>query len=363
MHSGPVKKNLRLIPVFCLAIGLLFVTSCKDKPVVNAIGFKLPEQGQSFGLGEEIKVQLDLPDGEKINSATYLIDGKPAGSSKDTKAVSLKTSGLAVGYRIITAIVDRDGQQDTATINVVMHSGIKPAQYTYKVIKTYPHDTTSYTEGLAYHDGRFLESTGEEGESTLRWVELATGKAIKRLDLDKKYYGEGSALVGDKVVMLTYKTNLGFVYDAKTFKQLDSFNYQTSREGWGLVFDGQHLITSDGSNRLYFMNKDTYKDEKVIDVFDDKGPVDMINELEYIDGKLYANLFTKNDVIVIDPASGIVEKRIDLYGLLPAGYFKTDYAIGNNVLNGIAYDQVGKRLFVTGKRWPKLFQIELVPRK
>ena len=111
------------------------------------------------------------------------------------------------------------------------------------------------------------------------------------------------------------------------------------------------------------MNKDTYKDEKVIDVFDDKGPVDMINELEYIDGKLYANLFTKNDVIVIDPASGIVEKRIDLSGLLPAGYFKTDYAIGNNVLNGIAYDQVGKRLFVTGKRWPKLFQIELVPRK
>lgn len=363
MHSGQVKNTVKLIPVLCLLLGMLFVTSCKDKPVVSGLSFKLPEQGQNISLGQDIKVELDLAEGEKLTSAIYLLDGKPAASSTDTKPVILKTSGLSVGYKIITAIVERDGVKDTATISVLLNSGIKPKEYTYKVIKTYPHDTTSYTEGLAYHNGRFLESTGEEGHSTLRWVEPSTGKALQRLDLDKKYYGEGSALVGDKIIMLTYKTNLGFVYDAKTFKQLDSFNYQTSREGWGLCFDGRHLITSDGSNRLYFMNKDTYKDEKVIDVFDDKGAVDMINELELIDGKLYANLFTKNDVIVIDPNTGIVEKRIDLAGLLPDGYFKDDYAISNNVLNGIAYDKAGKRLFVTGKKWPKLFEIALVPKQ
>jgi glutamine cyclotransferase len=366
MHSGQVKNTnsfFKIVPLLCLLSGMLFILSCKDKPVVSGIDFKLPEQGQSFGLGEDIKVQLDLPEGEKLTSATYLLDGKPAGSSNDTKPVVLKTSGLSVGYKVIMAIVDRDGVKDTSTTSVLLTSGVKPRQYSYKIIKTYPHDTASYTEGLAYHDGRFLESTGEEGHSTLRWVDPSTGKALKRLDLDKKYYGEGSALVGDKIIMLTYKTNLGFVYDAKTFKQLDSFNYQTSREGWGLCFDGRHLITSDGSNRLYFMNKDTYKDEKVIDVFDDKGAVDMINELELIDGKLYANLFTKDDVVVIDPNTGIVEKRIDLSGLLPEGYFKDDYSISNNVLNGIAYDKKGKRLFVTGKKWPKLFEIELIPKQ
>jgi glutamine cyclotransferase len=363
MHSGPVKNTLKLIPALCLSLGMLFLISCKDKPVATAIGFKFPEQGQSFGLGDEIKVQLDLPEGTKINSAAYLIDGKPAGNSTDAKPVSLKTSGLAVGYRIISAIVDHDGQKDTATINVVLNSGIKPQEYTYKVIRTFPHDTSAYTEGLAYHDGKLLESTGEEGHSNLRWVELSSGKPLQQVNLDKQYYGEGSALVGDKIIMLTYKTNIGFVYDAKTFKQLGSFPYQTSREGWGLCFDGKNLITSDGSNRLYFMNKDTYKDERVIDVYDNKGAVELVNELEYIDGKLYANLFTKNDVIVIDPNSGIVEKKIDLSGLLPEGYYKDDYSISNYVLNGIAYDKAGKRLFVTGKKWPKLFEIELIPKK
>lgn len=363
MHSGQVKNILKLVPLLCLLLSMLFITSCGDKEHAAIIGFKFPEQGQSFPLGQDIKVELDVPADHGIVAATYLVDGKPAGTQNNAGPFTLKTQGLAVGYKIITAITERDGTKDTATVNILLTSGVKPQQYTYKVIKTFPHDTASYTEGLAYHDGRFLESTGEEGHSTLRWVEPSTGKALKRLDLDKKYYGEGSALVGDKIIMLTYKTNLGFVYDAKTFKQLDSFNYQTSREGWGLCFDGRHLITSDGSNRLYFMNKDTYKDEKVIDVFDDKGAVDMINELELIDGKLYANLFTKNDVIVIDPNTGIVEKRIDLSGLLPDGYFKDDYAISNNVLNGIAYDKAGKRLFVTGKKWPKLFEIALVPKK
>ncbi|HMI02748.1 MAG TPA: glutaminyl-peptide cyclotransferase [Pedobacter sp.] len=366
MHSGQVKNTntfFKIIPVLGLLSGMLFMLSCKDKPVVSGIDFKLPEQGQTFGLGEEIKVQLDLPEGEKLTSATYLLDGKPAGSSSDAKPVVLKTSGLSVGYKIITAIVDRDGVKDTSTISVLLNSGVEPEEYTYKIVKTFPHDTTSYTQGLEYHNGKFLESTGQEGTSTLRWVDIASGKALQRIDLDKKIFGEGAALVGDKVVMLTYKQNSGFIYDAKTFKQLGTFSYQTAREGWGLCFNGQQLIMSDGTNRLYFMNKDTYKDEKVIDVFDNKGAVDSINELEMIGDKLYANIYTYNYIVVIDTKSGIVEKKIDLSGLLPEGYFKDEISISNNVLNGIAYDQTGKRLFVTGKKWPKLFEIALVPKK
>ncbi len=363
MHSGPVNNNLRFTAiVFILSIAFTLLYSCKDKPQVSGVSFATPEQGQKFSLGQSVPVALDIPEGEQVSGVTYLIDGKPAGNSGSAGTFHLKTEGQAVGYKIITAIVDREGTKDTATINILLTSGRAPKEYTYKVIRTYPHDTSSYTQGLEYHGGRLLESTGQEGHSTLRWVDLNSGKALQRIDLEPQYFGEGATLAGDKIPMLTYKQNAGFVYDAKTFKRLGTFPYSTSREGWGLCFDGVHLIMSDGSNRLYFMNKDTYKDEKVIDVYDDKGPVDQLNELELINGKLYANVYQQNYIVVIDPNTGIVEEKIDLNGLLPQGYFKEEIDVLNNVLNGIAWDKQGKRLFVTGKKWPHLFEIAVVPK-
>jgi len=366
MHSGQVKNNtnfFKVIPILSLLFSVSFIFSCKNEPSVSVVGFKAPEQGQMFGLGDEVKVELDVPKDNQIKSITYQVDGKTVETKNGAEAISIKTKGLAVGYKIITAITDDGSKKDTSTINIVLRSGLNPELLTYKIVKTYPHDTSSYTQGLEYHNGRLLESTGENGFSTLRWVDLATGKAVQKIDLDKQYFGEGSTLVDDKIVMLTYKANSGFVYDAKTFKQIGAFPYQTSREGWGLCYDGKQLIMSDGSNRLYFMNKDTYKDERVIDVYDNLGAVDSINELEYIDGKIYANIYQYNYLVVIDPNTGIVEKKIDLSGLLPKGYFKTEDSILNDVLNGIAWDKQGKRLFVTGKKWPKLFEIALVPVK
>ncbi|HKG08412.1 MAG TPA: glutaminyl-peptide cyclotransferase [Pedobacter sp.] len=363
MHSGPAKTTLsKSLLALCLVLAAIFIVSCKDKPTVSGVEFKLPEQGQSFSLGEDIIVELEATGIEKAGKVSYLIDGKPAGTGVGASRIILKTKGLAVGYKIISAVVDHDGVRDTTNTSIVLNSGIKPQEYTYKIVKTYPHDTSSYTQGLEYHNGRLLESTGQEGHSTLRWVDIVSGKALQKIELDQQYFGEGATLVGDKVVMLTYKANSGFIYDAKTFKQLGSFPYQTSREGWGLCFDGKQLIMSDGSNRLYFMNKDSYKDEKIIDVFDNKGGVDSINELELIDGKLFANVYTKNYIVVIDPNTGIVEKKIDMGGLLPTGYFKDENDAANNVLNGIAWDKQGRRLFVTGKKWPHLFEISLIPK-
>jgi glutamine cyclotransferase len=197
----------------------------------------------------------------------------------------------------------------------------------------------------------------------LKWVDVTSGKALQQVKLEDKYFGEGSTLVGDKIVVLTYRENQGLVYDAKTFQQQGTFVYPTSRDGWGLCFDGKQLIMSDGSNLLYFMNKDTYKDESTIAVYDNNGPVESLNELEYIDGKIYANIYTKNIVVVIDPATGVVEKQIDFSGLLPDDYFKTEDDRANNVLNGIAWDKAGKRLFVTGKKWPHLFEVKPVAKK
>lgn len=178
--------------------------------------------------------------------------------------------------------------------------------------------------------------------------------------MDKQYFGEGITVVGDKIIQLTYREKVGFVYDKNTLKKLSEFAYTTGREGWGLAFDGEKILNTDGSNTIFFLNKDNYQKIGSIDVFDDKGAIQNLNELEYIDGKIYANVYTTNNMLIINPQTGVVESSIDLSGLLPADYFKTEDARANNVLNGIAYDKVGKRLFVAGKKWPHIFQIELI---
>jgi glutamine cyclotransferase len=364
MHSGQVKSTIsKTLPVFCLLFNLLFIISCKDSASVPGVSFKFPDQGQAILLGEELKIGLDVPEGTKITAATYLLDGKEVAAGPNGDAVAVNTNGFSLGYKLITAVVDDGSKKDTLTINIELKSAVKPALYGYEIIKTIPHDTSAYTQGLEYHNGRFLESTGQEQHSTLRWVDVNSGKVLQQIKLEGKYFGEGSSLVGDKIVMLTWQNRLGLVFDAKSFKQLSTFPYQSSMEGWGLCFDGRQLVKSDGTNKLWFLNKDTYREERSIEVYDNNGPMDSLNELEYIDGKLYANVYTKNIVVVIDPKTGVIEKQIDFSGLLPANYFKDDNERGNNVLNGIAWDEAGKRLFVTGKKWPHLFEVKPVAKK
>jgi len=355
MHSGPTFKRTYTFLLITLALGIL---SCKQEGSTE-IGFKLPEQGKDFTPGQDVKVVLDIPKGQEVTEATYLLDGKPLGTKANGADFSFPTKDLTLGYKLITAVVKHSGVTDTLTVNIVLKSNIKPVDYTFQINKTYPHDTTSYTQGLEYHNGRFLESTGEYGQSTLRWVDVATGKAIKQIPIDKQYFGEGSTLIGDKIVMLTWQNNMGFIFDSSSFKQLSTFPYQNSREGWGLTFDGTQVLKSDGTNRIWFLNKETLKEERFIDVFDDKGQVDQLNELEYIDGKLYANIYLTNKIAIIDPKSGAVTAYIDATGLLP----EKDKFANTDVLNGIAWDAAGKRLFVTGKKWDKLFEISIAPAK
>lgn len=364
MHSGQVKKMLsKAMPVACLLLSLLFIVSCKEKSSAPGVSFKLPEQGQAFKMGEEVKVALDIPEGTKLVSATYLLDGKEIGSRNNGESISINTAKLALGYKLITAIVDSGTEKDTLTINIELKSPLKPELYSYQIVNTMPHDTSAYTQGLEYHSGRFLESTGQEKHSTLRWVDVKSGKVLQQVKLDDQYFGEGSSLVGDKVVMLTWQNRLGLIFDAGSFEQLGTFPFDASMEGWGLCFDGNQLIKSDGTNKIWFLNKDTYKEERSIVVYAENEPVDALNELEYIDGKIYANVYTENIIVVIDPTSGVIEKKIDFSGLLPADYFKDEDARNNNVLNGIAWDKAGRRLFVTGKKWPHLFEVKLQAKK
>ena len=227
-------------------------------------------------------------------------------------------------------------------------------QYTYDVVNVYPHDPTAFTEGLQYYKGDLYESTGLEGQSSMRRVELATGKVLQKTDVDPKYFGEGFVISGDKVIQLTYTTQIGFIYDLKTLSQTGTWNYQG--EGWSLTTDGTNIIMSNGTERLKYLDPSTLSVVKTLDVQQSGLPVEYINELEYINGEIWANIWRTDSVIRIDPATGNIKGWIDLSGLLSPLERNSKNV---DVLNGIAYDQEHDRIFVTGKNWPKLFEIKV----
>lgn len=229
-------------------------------------------------------------------------------------------------------------------------------QYKVEVVKEYPHDTGAYTQGLFFDGGRFYESTGQFGESGFREVELATGKVLSKMNFQQKYFGEGSVMLGGNLYILTWLNKVAFVYDAKTLEYKQTYSYP--REGWGLTTDGKSLIASDGSARLYFLSPE-FKQERYVDVKMDGRAVRNLNELEYIDGKVWANVYMTDLIVIINPADGTVEASIDCTGLLPRNLREPR----TDVLNGIAQDPATGKIYLTGKYWPRLYEVRLVPAK
>lgn len=220
--------------------------------------------------------------------------------------------------------------------------------YSYRVVHTYPHDSQAFTQGLVYTNSVLYEGTGLSGLSSLRRVDLQTGEVLQIKPVPAPYFGEGIAVYSDTIVQLTWQSHVAFVYDRDTFSQTGTFTY--TGEGWGLTYDGQRLIMSDGSSTLYFRDPQTFSETGRVQVHDGATPVSRLNELEYIGGEVYANVWLTNRIARVDPQTGQVTAWIDLTGLRPPG---------TDVLNGIAYDSTNGRLFVTGKRWPYLYEIEL----
>ncbi|RYE24274.1 MAG: glutaminyl-peptide cyclotransferase [Sphingobacteriaceae bacterium] len=345
-----------------LTVGVisLVTLSCKNKSPATEDLSMSPDNGTSYKLGESIPVRVLLPKQMKADSIVYLVDSVKKLTQNGTQTASLKTDTLTLGSKLITARVFFDGKQADISTSITLKSAIIPEKLTYKVEKVFKHDTASYTEGLEYHDGYLYESTGEADHSYLQKVELETGKIVKSVKLDKKYFGEGITIVGDKIIQLTYRENEGFVYDKNTFKKISSFTYNWGREGWALCFDGIKILNDDSSNRIWFLNKNTYMPQGYLDVYDDKRGIDSLNELEYIDHKIYSNVYTHDTIVVINPKNGSVLQRIDMKNLYPLKDRPAGFNNNENVLNGIAWDQKGKRLFVTGKKWPHLYQIKLI---
>lgn len=226
----------------------------------------------------------------------------------------------------------------------------------FEVVQSWPHDPKAFTQGLVYRDGKLYEGTGLNGQSSLREVELETGAVLRKHDLSQEYFGEGVDLFKGRLYQLTWRSHVGFIYDAATFQQVGQFNYPT--EGWGLTDDGTSLILSDGTSTLRFLDPQTLAVQRSLTVTDDGREVSQLNELEYIKGEVYANVWMTDQIARIDPATGKVTGWINLGGLLE----DEDRTGNEDVLNGIAYDSAQDRLIVTGKRWPKMFQIHVVSR-
>jgi glutamine cyclotransferase len=246
---------------------------------------------------------------------------------------------------------------DTSTDHITVTNALPaPASLSYSLVGTYPHDTSYYTEGFQVYNNELFESTGNYGASKLVKSDLKTGKPIKELKLDPKYFGEGLTVLNDTIYQMTYREKTGFVYDLN-FKLIRTFTYDT--EGWGMTTDGQSLIMSDGSSNLYYRDPATFRTQKIVGVVDNNGPVSNVNELEYVDGFIYANIWNTDNIIKIDPQNGHVVGRINFAGLLEqSGKPAPSYEVGN-VLNGIAYDPAKKTFLITGKLWPLVFEVKL----
>lgn len=348
--------------LFVAAALAMLVYGCKNSSNdANDISLN-PESGTSYKAGDAVNVNVKLGSA-KMDSVVYLLDSVRLTSKKDTSAVSIKTDTLPLGPRVITARVFSGGKSQDVSTNIVLLAAKAPEEYTYKVDKVYPHDTSAYTEGFLYQDGFIYESTGNKGQSVIQKSDLETGKVLQKQAIDPQYFGEGSAIVGNKIVMLTWKDKIGYVFDKLTMKVLSTFNNNVGVEGWGMTNDGKKLYMDDSTNRIWFLNRDNYQQTGYIDVYDNKGPVDAVNEMEYINGKIYANRYTYDYILVIDPKTGAVLQKVDMSNLWPKSQHPASWGEAeedNNVLNGIAWDEKGKRLLVTGKKWPHIYQISLV---
>lgn len=332
--------------------GIVILTSCNDP-----YKFKLTTS-KKVVIGKEATATLTEKNNKPIDSIQFFVNGKRVKSNGNN--ISINTTGLGVGKFAVTALAFFPEKTKKINNYIEVYSDKKPDVYTYRIVNTYPHDKNAYTQGLEFHNGFLYETTGQRGKSELRKVELKTGKILQKVKLDAKFFGEGMTILNNKIYWLTWQASRGFVYDLETFKQEGEFSYTWSKEGWGLTNDGVDLIKSDGTHKIWFLDANTKKEKKSIQAYYIKEPFNDINELEYINGKIYANYWKKPNIGIINPKTGIVEGVIQL-GKLQNEMKKTQNLTDQDeVLNGIAYDKATGRIFVTGKHWGKLFEIELI---
>jgi glutamine cyclotransferase len=321
------------------------------------IKFISPGEDSEYKLGDEISISVaPLKENGSFDSVKIYFDGTNVAVMKSSPwnyTIPPGMTGTTGRKSVKTVAYSGDKIQSLARF-VVIYSNSRPKRYSYKIIRTYPHDPEAFTQGLFYYKGMLYEGTGQEAGSSLREVELQTGRVVRQHNLDPSLFGEGITLYGTRIYQVTWTNKVGFVYDLYTFDVLNKIYYST--QGWGLTTIGNRIVMSDGTNVLYFFEPEMFTVVSRLEVYDNQKKVDQLNELEYIDGEIWANIWQTDLIARINPVSGKVNSYVDLSSIFPQ---EKRREVNADVLNGIAYDAGKKRIFITGKRWPKLYEIEV----
>ncbi|CAD0005329.1 glutaminyl-peptide cyclotransferase [Flavobacterium salmonis] len=306
-----------------------------------------------FTPQEAISITVLNPKSKEIDSIAYFVNDKKVGSTKGSEKFKFELKDQKLGYQYLKATVYFGSDSSDATKRVELVSNINPKLLKYKIVNTFPHDKKDFTEGLEFYNDTLYESTGQEGASFIKKYDYKTGKVFKKIDLDSKYFGEGITFINGKLFQLTYKNKKGFIYDAKTLKLEKTFDYEKDIQGWGMTNDGKYIYQTDGTEKIWKVDPATQKMVDYINVYSGDSKIKEVNELEWIDGKIYANVWFKDAIAVVNPNSGAVEEILDLSALRKT---MTDVK-KDDALNGIAYNPKTKTIFVTGKNWNKMFEI------
>ncbi|MFE3849239.1 glutaminyl-peptide cyclotransferase [Flavobacterium sp. LB3P45] len=344
-------KNYNFLTIILLGITLV---NCNDtKKDENSIftidntKFKAQYQPQ-----ESLQIGILNPNDKAVDSIIYYVNDKKIASKKDLDKVAFELKDQKLGYQNLKALVYFGGENSEATARIELVSNVTPKLLSYKIINTFPHDTASFTEGLEFYKDTLYESTGLKGNSYFRKYDYRTGKVYKQINLDAKYFGEGITFINDKMYQLTWQEKTGFIYDAKTLKLEKTFTYDKDIEGWGMTNDGKYIYQTDKTEKIWKMDPNTQKMIDYINVYSGDSKIKSINELEWINGKIYTNVWQKDAIAVVNPNNGAVEGILNLSGLR-----KLINATADDYLNGIAYNPKTKTIFVTGKNWDKMFEI------
>jgi glutamine cyclotransferase len=358
-----MKKTL----IQFLVVAVIFTAGCKNKASnietqakgnITDLTISPADDSYTSNDGKPVQTHVSYPDSYNPDSIVYFLDSVRFAVKKDSSAVTINTDTLHMGERIIWAKVYKGGTSRKISSTFYMAPGQMPEKLTYNVIRKFPHDPTAETEGLSYQDGFLYETTGDTLNGDIRKVELETGKVVQRQKLGKHYHGKGNTVVGDKVIVFLSREKFGLLFDKNTLKPLGKFDRTAGASGWGVTTDGSKLYFDDGGSHIWLLNQTDYKQRGILNIFDHQAPVEQINELEYVDGKIYTNVYGYDTIIGINAKTGAIIEAINMTNIWPYKDRPKKFDNEDNVLNGIAWDAKGKRLFVTGKKWAFVYQIE-----
>lgn len=332
--------------------------ACKSKTDNKKIAITMdPTIGIGVFDNKPVEAKVHYPSSFTPDSVVYYLDSVRIGVTKDSSVFPIRIDTMHMGQRYIMAKVWKDGEMHLGMTSFFKVPPAMPERLTFIVQNKFPHDTAADTHGLSYDNGFLYETVGDTAHAEIRKVDLKTGKVLAKQVLPGSHSVKGNTVIGDKVLMFVDKEKEGYLFDKSTLKPLGKFTRGAGATGWGATTDGKKIYFDDGRNRIWEIDKDSYKKVGFIDVFDNESPVSLINELEYVDGKIYANVFGYDTIVMIDLDGG-VNYAINLMNLWPMKERPKNFNNEDNVLNGIAYDAQNKRLFVTGRHWPFVYQIQ-----